>query len=203
MLDRRPLLMVALAALFSLVGCAGTHMAQPVEMRTGTRISSATITLDESAAATMPVQVTKTAGAYGYAPPKPTITGPEKEQAVKRAKAVLDAYRSHAQRMLRSKLAAEGVAEGGQTEVALRPQWVSVNSYNGSVTVAVEVVVRQREAVGVWKTTAISNNLADAPYWSLARAPGIGDEADVDLAKLVDSFSSAAVRAMAQAGWFR
>ncbi len=198
---RRLLLAIGAAAL--LAGCAGAYLAKPPEPRTGVKITSAAIAFDESTMAYMPVRVSKTAAAYGHAPPKPVISDSDKQQAQRRVRAVIDAYREHAPRMLRSKLAAEGVQEGYQTEIALRPQWVSVSADNGAVDVAFEVSVRQRGASGIWKVVPIANNVADGPYWSLTREPGIGDEADVDLTRLVDSFSSATIRAMSQAGWFR
>ena len=168
---RRLLLACGAAAL--LAGCAGTYLAQPPEPRTGVKITSAEIAFDESAMAYMPVRVSKTAAAYGYAPPKLVISDSDKQQAQRRVRAVIDAYREHAPRMLRSRLAAEGVQVGYQTEIALRPQWVSISADNGAVDVAFEVSVRQRGASGIWKVVPITNNVADGPYWSLTRAPGM------------------------------
>jgi len=51
--------------------------------------------------------------------------------------------------------------------------------------------------------TPVTQNTMDGAYWNVLRKPGIGDTADVDLSKLVDSFASTVARQMRQAGWFR
>lgn len=198
----RRLLLGALAAA-ALSGCAGTHLAKPAEPRNGAQITSAAIAFDESALSYLPIRVSKAAAGYGYTPPPPSISAQDRAQAMARAKAVIDAYRTHAPQKLQAALAENGAPHGFQTEIVVKPVALSIDANNGSVSVAMEVTVKQRDVAPSWKIVPVTNNMADGAYWNIARAPGIGDTPDVDLTKLVDSFVSSTVREMRMAGWFR
>lgn len=186
----------------TIAGCAGTHLAQPTQPRNGNRITSATITWDESLASSVPVRLHKAAAAMGYVPPAPSISDRDQAQARARAKAVWVSYRDNAVPLLRRALAAEGVQEGAQTRIVLRPSAISIDANNGAVNVAVQVSVIQPDTQSPWSITAISNNMADGAYWNVLRPAGIGDTVDVDLTKLVDSFARTTATQMRLAGWF-
>jgi hypothetical protein len=199
---RRVLHSLASAVLLGAAGCAGTYMAQPAQPKNhGGRITQATVVWAEPSA--MPIRISKGAAAYGYTPPKPVIDDTDRRQAQVRAAAVVAAYRKASARLLTEGLAKEGVAPGNETRIEVRPVEIAIDANNGAVHVAVQVSVRHADSPEAWRITPVTQNMVDGKYWNVLRKPGIGDEADVDLDKLVASFSDTVLREMRFAGWFR
>lgn len=195
-------LLGAATAALALAGCAGTHLAKPAENKNyAGRITSARVVWVEPIG--LAFSISKTAAGYGYTPPKPVIDSTERQQAQTRIAAVLAAYRSRAPELIGRGLAAEGVGSGDETTIVVHPVSASIDAHNGAVHMAVQVSVRHSGATGPWIITPVTQNMVDGAYWNVLRKPGIGETADVDLDKLVDSFSGAVVREMKFAGWFR
>ena len=198
---RRATLVWLLGAAALLMGCAGTYMTQPAQPKNGGRISEATVVWADPVA--MPVRINKAGAAYGYTPPKPVIDAKDQQEAQDRARAVVAAYRQSAVLLLTEGLAKQGVKSGQQTQITVRPVEVSIDANNGAVHVAVEVSVRHPDAPAPWRITPITQNMVDGNYWNVMRKPGIGSEVDVNLDKLVASFSDTVLREMRFAGWFQ
>lgn len=193
---------VAAAALALLGGCAVTHLSKPAEDKNHPgRVTQARVIWSEPVG--LPYQISKVAVARGYTPAKPVIDDEDRRQARTRVEAVVAAYREKGPVLLGKALAGEGVRVGDETRIFVRPVSASVDGYNGHVFVAVEVSVLHADAKTAWTITPVSQNFFDAPYWNVFRKPGIGDGEEVDLTKLVDSFSASVVREMRRAGWFR
>ncbi|MBE7418886.1 MAG: hypothetical protein HS128_14310 [Ideonella sp.] len=194
-------LCVALVSLW-LAGCAGTYLAKPAQDKNHPgRITAASVVWVDTSS--LPISISKSAAGYGYTPPKPTVTEKDRSEARARVAAVLSAYRQKAPELLMKGLASEGVHQGDETRITVRPVSTSINGDNGAVHVAVEVAVRHADASSDWKIVPVTQNMLDGAYWNVFRKPGIGQEVDVDLDKLVVSFSDAVVREMRMAGWFR
>lgn len=194
-------MLIVLASVW-FAGCAGTYLAKPAENKNHSgRITAATVRWIEPQA--LPISISKTAAGYGYTPPKPKITDKDQMEAAARVKAVLGAYRQEAPRVLMKGLADFGVNPGDETRITIRPVSTSISADNGAVHVAIEVAVRHADASTDWKIVPVTHNMTDGAYWSVLRRPGIGQDVDVNLDKLVVSFGDTVVREMRLAGWFR
>lgn len=190
------------AAALGLAGCAGTYMAQPAQAKNHAgRITEATVVWADPVA--MPVRINKAAAAYGYTPPKPIVDDKDQREAQARAQAVVAAYRQSAVPLLTEGLAKQGVKPGKETRIVVRPVQVAIDANNGAVHMAVEVSVQHADSAAPWRITPVTQNMVDGSYWNVMRKPGIGSEVDVDLNKLVVSFSDTVLREMRFAGWFQ
>lgn len=193
-------LVAALA--ISLAGCAGTYLAKPAENKNHAGyITAAKIIWVEPVG--FQYSISKATAGYGYTPSRPIIDDRDKQQAEARMKSVIDAYRARSQEFMRKALETEGVAAGDETKIYIQPVYATIEAANGAVNMAVRVSVHHADAVTPWIITPVTQNTMDGPYWNVLRKPGIGDTADVDLSKLVDSFANTVARQMRQAGWFR
>ena len=194
--------LVFVCAAAVLAGCAGTHLTKPAENKNHAgQITEANVVWVEPHS--LPISIGKSAAGYGYTPPKPVVTDKDKAEARARIDAVLAVYRQRAPDLLAKGLASEGVRHGSETRIMVRPLSSSINADNGAVHMTVEVAVRHADAQSDWKIVPVTQNMIDGAYWNVLRRPGIGQEVDVNLEKLVASFSDTVVREMRMAGWFR
>lgn len=190
------------AATMALAGCAGTQLARPAPPKNHEgHITAARIIWLEPTA--FRYSIAKSTGGYGYTPQKPVVDDREKQQAQARIKAVVDIYRTKSSEALQAALAAEGVAAGNATKIYVQPMSATIDANTGAVSMTVWVSVRYADGLAPWTITPVTQNTMDGAYWNVLRKPGIGDAADVDLTKFVESFANTVVREMQQAGWFR